>query len=112
MTLQSGLEFDNLKQRLINCTFKCISWLKGSALEGDDEGFVKVSVKTDQMPPMSPLKSPIFFFRLDILSSWLSTAAPRRTLTRTAVSALDVNGNVCGCARGSCPSPRQTVNPY
>jgi hypothetical protein len=48
-TLQPGLEFDNLKPRLKSGIFKCISWLNGSFLGGDHQGFLKEEVKTNLM---------------------------------------------------------------
>jgi hypothetical protein len=59
-TLQRGLEFDNFKPRLKSGIFKCISWLNGSSLGGNDLGFLKEGVKTYQMAPMSPLNSQLF----------------------------------------------------
>jgi hypothetical protein len=40
-TLQPGLAFDNFKPQLKSSIFKCISWLNGSFLGGDDLGFWK-----------------------------------------------------------------------
>ncbi len=41
-----GLELDNFEPRLISGIFKCITWLIGSFLGGDDRGFLKEGVKT------------------------------------------------------------------
>ncbi len=45
-TLQPGLEFDNFKPRLESGIFKCISWINGSFLGGDNRGFLKEGVNT------------------------------------------------------------------
>ncbi len=62
MTLQAGLEFDNLKPWLKSGGFKCISWLNGLFFGVDDRSFLKDGVKTYLKSTMSPLNSPIFFF--------------------------------------------------
>jgi hypothetical protein len=72
-TPQPGLEFENFKTRLKSSVFKCISWLNGLLIiECDDRGFLKNGVKTYQMAPKSPLKSPVFFC-LHIHSPYEST---------------------------------------
>ncbi len=61
VSLQPGLEFNNFKPWIKSCVFKCISWLSGSFFGRDDWGFLKKTVKTWLMAPMSPRNSPIFF---------------------------------------------------
>jgi hypothetical protein len=62
-TRQPGLEFGNIKPRLQIGIFKCITWLKGSFLAGDDwavlEDWVKRPIYWHQC---SPLTRQLFFF--------------------------------------------------
>ncbi len=53
-TLSPGLQFDNFKSRLKSVILRCISWLNGSFLGGNDRGFQKEGVKTYLQTPMSP----------------------------------------------------------
>ncbi len=59
-TLQPGLEYDNIKPRLKIGLFNWISWPNGSFFGGDDRGFLKETLKTYLVAPMSPWNSSFF----------------------------------------------------
>jgi hypothetical protein len=80
VTLQPGLEFDNVKPQLESGIFKCTSWLNGSFFEGDDRGFLKDGVMTYLMAPISPINSPTYF-----RSSNLYYMAFTSNLTKTSL---------------------------
>ncbi len=71
-TLQPSLEFVNFKPRHKSGIFKCISWLNGSFLEGDDRDTLKEGFKTYLKAPMSSLNSPkkILFPQVHIHNLW------------------------------------------
>ncbi len=70
-TLQSYLEFDNLKPRLDSCIFKSISGMNGSIFEGDVPGCLKVGVEIYILTPIRLL--PCQFFSVFISIVYVET---------------------------------------
>ncbi len=67
-TLQPGLEFGNSKPRLKNGVFKCICWVNGAFLGGNDRGFLKKWVMAYLIFSTPLLNSPNYFPCLYIYS--------------------------------------------
>jgi hypothetical protein len=59
--LYDKFRIGNFKPSIKRNIFKGISWLKGTFLTGEHQGFLKERVKTYQMTPISPLNLSLFF---------------------------------------------------
>ncbi len=71
-----NIEFGHFKSRFESCIFERISWLHGSFLRGDYQGFMKEGVKTHLMAqmPFSVFTSIVYGYTTHLLTPFVASS--------------------------------------